>query len=169
MDTFVDSSWYYLRYASPWRADVAFDRTAVDYWLPVDQYIGGVEHAILHLMYSRFFTKVLFDLGLVGFEEPFKKLFTQGMIYYKGAKMSKSKGNVVNPDDHVAKYGADALRSYILFIGPAESDAEWIDQGIEGIYRFLGRVWRQVTDGIDQGLLSADGGEAGSRLRSRRL
>ncbi len=162
MDTFVDSSWYYLRYASPWRADVAFDRTAVDYWLPVDQYIGGVEHAILHLMYSRFFTKVLFDLGLVGFEEPFNKLFTQGMIYYKGAKMSKSKGNVVNPDDHVAKYGADALRSYILFIGPAESDAEWIDQGIEGIYRFLGRVWRQVTDSIDQGLLSADGGETGA-------
>ena len=153
MDTFVDSSWYYLRYASPWRTDVAFDRTAVDYWLPVDQYIGGVEHAILHLMYSRFFTKVLFDLGLVGFEEPFSNLFTQGMIYYKGAKMSKSKGNVVNPDDHVAKYGADALRCYILFIGPAESDAEWIDHGIEGVYRFLGRVWRQVTDALDEGLL----------------
>ncbi|MBC7293525.1 MAG: class I tRNA ligase family protein, partial [Thermoleophilia bacterium] len=103
MDTFVDSSWYFLRYASPWRDDVAFDRQAVDYWLPVDQYIGGVEHAVLHLMYSRFFTKVLYDLGLVGFEEPFKNLFTQGMIYYKGAKMSKSKGNVVNPDEHVAK------------------------------------------------------------------
>ena len=159
MDTFVDSSWYYLRYASPWRDDVAFDRDAVDYWLPVDQYIGGVEHAILHLMYSRFFTKVLYDLGLVGFEEPFKKLFTQGMIYYKGAKMSKSKGNVVNPDEHVAKYGADSLRSYILFMGPGESDVEWNDQGIEGIYRFLGRVWRQVTDGIDEGLLrSKDGG-----------
>jgi leucyl-tRNA synthetase len=99
MDTFVDSSWYYLRYVSPGRDDVAWDRQAVDYWLPVDQYIGGVEHAILHLMYSRFFTKVLFDLGLVGFEEPFNRLFTQGMIYFKGAKMSKSKGNVVVPLD----------------------------------------------------------------------
>jgi leucyl-tRNA synthetase len=160
MDTFVDSSWYYLRYASPWRSDVAFDRTAVDYWLPVDQYIGGVEHAILHLMYSRFFTKVLYDLGMVGFEEPFKNLFTQGMIYYKGAKMSKSKGNVVSPDEMVGKYGADSVRSYILFIGPAESDAEWNDQGIEGTYRFLGRVWRQVTDAIDEGLLK----DAGSAL-----
>jgi len=154
MDTFVDSSWYYLRYASPWRDDVAFDREAVDYWLPVDQYIGGVEHAILHLMYSRFFTKVLYDLGLVGFEEPFKNLFTQGMIYYKGAKMSKSKGNVVNPDEHVAKYGADSLRSYILFMGPGESDGEWNDQGIEGVYRFLGRVWRQVTDALDEGVFA---------------
>jgi leucyl-tRNA synthetase len=153
MDTFVDSSWYYLRYASARRDDVAFDREAVDYWLPVDQYIGGVEHAILHLMYSRFFTKVLYDLGLVGFEEPFKNLFTQGMIYYKGAKMSKSKGNVVSPDEMVGKYGADTVRSYILFMGPAESDAEWNDQGVEGVYRFLGRVWRQVTDAIDEGLL----------------
>lgn len=159
MDTFVDSSWYFLRYVSPWRNDVAFDRGAVDYWLPCDQYIGGVEHAILHLMYSRFFTKVLYDLGLVGFEEPFSKLFTQGMIYYKGAKMSKSKGNVVNPDEHVAKYGADALRSYILFMGPGESDVEWNDQGIEGIYRFLGRVWRQVTEAVEEGLFSdATGG-----------
>jgi leucyl-tRNA synthetase len=157
MDTFVDSSWYYLRYASPWRSDVVFDRTAVDYWLPVDQYIGGVEHAILHLMYSRFFTKVLYDLDLVGFEEPFKNLFTQGMIYHKGAKMSKSKGNVVSPDDMVGKYGADSVRSYVLFMGPAESDAEWNDQGIEGVYRFLARVWRQVTDGIDEGLLSNGG------------
>jgi leucyl-tRNA synthetase len=162
MDTFVDSSWYYLRYTSARRDDVAFDRDAVDYWLPVDQYIGGVEHAILHLMYSRFFTKVLYDLGLVGFEEPFKNLFTQGMIYYKGAKMSKSKGNVVNPDEHVAKYGADALRSYILFMGPGESDVEWNDQGIEGVYRFLGRVWRQVTEAIDEGLLA--GPRAGSGL-----
>ena len=163
MDTFVDSSWYYLRYASPWRDDVAFDRDAVDYWLPVDQYIGGVEHAILHLMYSRFFTKVLYDLDLVSFEEPFRRLFTQGMIYYKGAKMSKSKGNVVNPDEHVARYGADSLRSYILFMGPGESDGEWNDQGIEGIYRFLGRVWRQVTDAIDEGLLAVDGeGRAGA-------
>jgi leucyl-tRNA synthetase len=160
MDTFVDSSWYYLRYVSPWRDDVAFDRAAADYWLPVDQYIGGVEHAILHLMYSRFFTKVLYDLGLVSFEEPFKNLFTQGMIYYKGAKMSKSKGNVVNPDEHVARYGADSLRSYILFMGPGESDVEWNDKGIEGISRFLGRVWRQVTEAIDEGLVG--GGETGA-------
>jgi leucyl-tRNA synthetase len=165
MDTFVDSSWYFLRYVSPWRDDVAFDREAVDYWLPVDQYIGGVEHAILHLMYSRFFTKVLYDLDLVGFEEPFKNLFTQGMIYYKGAKMSKSKGNVVNPDEHVAKYGADSLRCYILFMGPGESDGEWNDQGIEGIYRFLGRVWRQVTEALDEGLLS--GGVANGRTEPR--
>ena len=153
MDTFVDSSWYYLRYTSARRDDVAFDRAAVDYWLPVDQYIGGVEHAILHLMYSRFFTKVLYDLGLVGFEEPFKNLFTQGMIYYRGAKMSKSKGNVVSPDTMVAKYGADSVRCYVLFMGPAESDAEWNDQGIEGVYRFLGRVWRQVTEAIEDGMV----------------
>ncbi len=164
MDTFVDSSWYYIRYASPWRDDVAWDREAVDYWLPVDQYIGGVEHAILHLMYSRFFTKVLFDLGLVGFEEPFTNLFTQGMIYYKGAKMSKSKGNVVNPDEHVARYGADSLRSYILFMGPGESDVEWNDQGIEGINRFLNRVWRQVTDAIEAGWFAAAGETAAASL-----
>ncbi|MBN1319588.1 MAG: leucine--tRNA ligase [Thermoleophilia bacterium] len=160
MDTFVDSSWYYLRYASARRDDVAFDRADVDYWLPVDQYIGGVEHAILHLMYSRFFTKVLYDLGLVGFEEPFKRLFTQGMIYYKGAKMSKSKGNVVSPDEMVAMYGADSVRSYVLFMGPAESDAEWNDQGIEGIYRFLGRVWRQATGVGEVALAGANAGEA---------
>ena len=164
MDTFVDSSWYYIRYASPWRDDVAFDREAVDYWLPVDLYIGGVEHAILHLMYSRFFIKVLFDLGLVGFEEPFKNLFTQGMIYFKGAKMSKSKGNVVNPDEHVAKYGADALRCYILFMGPGESDGEWNDKGIEGIFRFLHRVWRQVTDVVDEGLLGKKGSTPAPRV-----
>jgi leucyl-tRNA synthetase len=125
----------------------------------VDQYIGGVEHAILHLMYSRFFTKVLYDLDLVGFEEPFKNLFTQGMIYYRGAKMSKSKGNVVSPDEMVARYGADSVRSYILFMGPAESDVEWNDQGIEGVSRFLGRVWRQATQAIEDGLLG--GGVAG--------
>ena len=144
---------------------MAFDRQAVDYWLPVDQYIGGVEHAILHLMYSRFFTKVLYDLGLVGFEEPFRNLFTQGMIYYKGAKMSKSKGNVVNPDELVAKYGADSLRSYIMFMGPGESDVEWNDQGIEGIYRFLIRVWRQATDAIDAGWFGQGAAAADNRRR----
>ncbi|NLE75075.1 MAG: leucine--tRNA ligase [Actinobacteria bacterium] len=158
MDTFVDSSWYFLRYASARRDDVAFEKAAVDYWLPVDQYIGGVEHAILHLMYSRFFCKVLYDLGLVGFEEPFKNLFTQGMIHYKGAKMSKSKGNVVNPDEHVAKYGADSLRSYILFIGPAESDVEWQDKGIEGVYRFINRVWRVSCEAIEAGWLATPAG-----------
>ncbi len=162
MDTFVDSSWYYLRYTSADRDDVAFDRAAVDYWMPVDQYIGGVEHAILHLMYSRFFTKVLYDLGLVGFEEPFKRLFTQGMIYYKGAKMSKSKGNVVSPDEMVRKYGADSVRAYVLFMGPAESDAEWNDQGVEGVYRFLGRAWRQAADAIASGLLGKDSPGPGS-------
>ncbi len=111
-------------------------------------------------MYSRFFTKVLYDLGLVGFEEPFKRLFTQGMIYYRGAKMSKSKGNVVSPDEMVAKYGADSVRSYVLFMGPAESDAEWNDQGIEGIYRFLGRVWRQVTEAIEERILDGAGASA---------
>jgi leucyl-tRNA synthetase len=159
MDTFVDSSWYYLRYTDPHRDDVPWERAVADYWLPVDQYIGGVEHAILHLMYSRFFTKVLYDLNLVGFEEPFKNLFTQGMIYYKGAKMSKSKGNVVSPDEYVPRYGADSLRSYVLFMGPAESDAEWSDQGIEGINRFLNRVWRQVGDAIADGWFGHPGSD----------
>jgi leucyl-tRNA synthetase len=172
MDTFVDSSWYFLRYASPRRDDVAFDRDAVDFWLPVDQYIGGVEHAILHLMYSRFFCKVLYDLGLVGFEEPFRNLFTQGMIYYKGAKMSKSKGNVVNPDEHVARYGADSLRSYVLFMGPAESDAEWHDRGIEGVNRFLNRVWRLVCECLEAGLPAGalrSRGPAGSGIDAAEL
>jgi len=142
MDTFVDSSWYYLRYISPKLQDKAFEKEDVDRWLPVDQYIGGVEHAILHLLYSRFITKVLYDAGLVGFKEPFKNLFTQGMIIKNGAKMSKSKGNVVSPDELIKKYGADTIRLYTLFIGPPEKDAEWSDRGVEGAYRFLGRVWR---------------------------
>jgi leucyl-tRNA synthetase len=146
MDTFVDSSWYFLRYTDPRDEDKPFDRDVVNYWMPVDQYIGGVEHAILHLMYARFFTKVLYDLGMVGFQEPFHNLFTQGMIYYHGAKMSKSKGNVVNPDEHVENYGADTLRLYVLFMGPPELDVEWQDQGIEGTFRFLGRVWRLVEE-----------------------
>jgi leucyl-tRNA synthetase len=115
-----------------------------DYWLPVNQYIGGIEHAILHLMYARFFVKVLNDLELVGFREPFARLFTQGMFYRFGAKMSKTKGNVVPPDDIIERYGADALRLYILFLGPAEEDAEWQDSGLEGTSRFLGRLWRAV-------------------------
>lgn len=144
MDTFVDSSWYYLRYLSPKNKSQAFDQETVNRWLPVDQYIGGVEHAILHLLYSRFITKVFFDLGLIGFDEPFQRLFTQGMIIKDGAKMSKSKGNVVSPDALIAKYGADTVRLYTLFIGPPEKDAEWNDRGVEGAWRFLNRVWRLV-------------------------
>ena len=144
MDTFVDSSWYYLRYITPRLKDKPFDTELVNRWLPVDQYIGGVEHAILHLLYSRFITKFLFDIKMTGFDEPFKNLFTQGMIIKDGAKMSKSKGNVVSPDKLIADYGADTVRLYTLFIGPPEKDAEWSDRGVEGSYRFLGRVWRLV-------------------------
>ena len=144
MDTFVDSSWYFLRYTAPHLGTAAFEREVVDYWLPVDQYIGGIEHAILHLLYARFFVKVLHDLGYVGFIEPFARLFTQGMIYRDGAKMSKSKGNVVPPDEIIERFGADTLRLYILFMGPAADDAEWSDHGIEGQRRFLDRVWRLV-------------------------
>jgi len=144
MDTFVDSSWYYLRYLSSNDGERAFDSAVADKWLPVDQYIGGVEHAILHLLYSRFVTKVLYDLKLIGFDEPFKRLFTQGMIVKNGAKMSKSKGNVVSPDELIEKYGADTVRLYTLFIGPPEKDAEWSDRGVEGAYRFIKRLYRLV-------------------------
>jgi leucyl-tRNA synthetase len=144
MDTFVDSSWYFLRYTDA-RLDTApFDRALVDYWLPVNQYIGGIEHAILHLLYARFFVKALADGGLLDFEEPFARLFNQGMIYRFGAKMSKSKGNVVQPDELVDRFGADALRLYILFMGPADQDKEWQDTGVEGMWRFLSRLWRVV-------------------------
>lgn len=142
MDTFVDSSWYFLRYADPHNSERPFDRDIVDKWLPVDQYIGGVEHAVLHLLYARFFTKVLYDLGMLGFTEPFDNLFTQGMITKDGAKMSKSKGNTVAPLEYVERYGADALRMYILFLGPPDQDADWQDTGIEGTKRFLDRLWR---------------------------
>ncbi len=151
MDTFVDSSWYFLRYISPGLDDKPFEKKDVDNWLPVDQYIGGVEHAILHLLYSRFIVKVLYDMGLIGFDEPFKRLFTQGMIIKNGAKMSKSKGNVVSPDELISKYGADTVRLYTLFIGPPEKDAEWSDRGVEGAYRFLGRIWRLVEKTDDAG------------------
>jgi leucyl-tRNA synthetase len=144
MDTFVDSSWYFIRYADARNDAEPFSRAMADYWLPVNQYIGGIEHAILHLLYARFFVKVLNDLGLVGFREPFARLFTQGMIYRDGAKMSKSKGNVVPPDEIIERYGADALRLYILFLGPADEDAEWQDTGLEGTSRFLGRLWRSI-------------------------
>jgi leucyl-tRNA synthetase len=156
MDTFVDSSWYFLRYLSPRDTTKAFDTAVVNRWLPVDQYIGGVEHAILHLLYSRFITKFLQDEGLVAFDEPFARLFTQGMITKKSPltgrleKMSKSKGNVVAPVDLIRKYGADTVRLYTLFIGPPEKDAEWEDRAVEGAYRFLSRTWRLVTDSVDR-------------------
>src|SRR5262245_51160261 len=157
MDTFVDSSWYYMRYADPRNDRAPFDRALVDHWLPVRQYIGGIEHAILHLLYSRFFTKVMNDLGLVGFREPFLRLFTQGMIYYLGAKMSKSKGNVVSPDAMVAQYGADAVRLYILYMGPAEQDKEWHDSGLGGTWRLLDRIWRLAHEVAARGETGAPG------------
>ncbi|GAF26295.1 leucine--tRNA ligase [Neomoorella thermoacetica] len=149
MDTFVCSSWYFLRYTSPHSQDRAFERDKVDYWMNVDQYIGGVEHAILHLMYARFFTKALHDFGLVGVEEPFQNLLTQGMVLKDGSKMSKSKGNIVSPEEIINRYGADTARLFILFAAPPERDLEWSDQGVEGCYRFLNRVWRLVGSYAD--------------------
>ena len=146
MDTFVDSSWYFLRYCDARNEDAAWDPSALRQWMPVDQYIGGVEHAILHLMYARFFTKALADLGQLDFQEPFKALFTQGMVTKDGAKMSKSKGNVVSPASIVERYGADTARCYILFVGPPDQDADWSDEGVEGVHRFLARLWRLAAD-----------------------
>jgi leucyl-tRNA synthetase len=144
MDTFVDSSWYYMRYTCPEYDESPLDKERVQYWMTVDQYIGGIEHAILHLLYSRFFTKVLRDLRLVDFDEPFDNLLTQGMVIKDGRKMSKSFGNVVDPDIQIEKYGADATRLFILFASPPEKDLDWSDQAAEGSFRFLKRVWRMV-------------------------
>jgi leucyl-tRNA synthetase len=144
MDTFVDSSWYFLRFCDPKNAELPFDPSVGAYWMPVDFYSGGVEHAILHLLYSRFFTRVLRDVGLLSFDEPFKRLLTQGMVLKDGAVMSKSKGNVVDPDTMLEKYGADALRLYVMFVAPPEKEVEWSDAGLEGSFRFLLRVWRLV-------------------------
>ena len=145
MDTFVDSSWYFYRYTDAKNDKVPFDSDKANYWFPIDQYIGGVEHAILHLIYSRFWTKVMRDLGLIKNDEPAERLFTQGMVIKDGAKMSKSKGNVVSPDDMIARYGADATRMYALFAAPPDRDLEWQEEGVAGISRFLGRVHRLVT------------------------
>ena len=142
MDTFVDSSWYFIRYLDPSNTEAAWDRAAAGHWLPVDQYIGGVEHAILHLMYARFFTKALADLGYLSVQEPFANLFTQGMITRDGAKMSKSKGNTVSPAEYVERYGADTARTYVCFMGPPERGGDWSDEGVEGVNRFLSRLWR---------------------------
>ncbi|NNJ70037.1 MAG: leucine--tRNA ligase, partial [Kiritimatiellales bacterium] len=154
MDTFVDSSWYFLRYLSAQDSAQAVDAATANKWMPVDQYIGGIEHAILHLLYARFFTKAIKDLGLIDFDEPFKHLFTQGMICKKGPdgnlhKMSKSKGNVVSPEELLEKYGADTVRLYTLFIGPPEKEAEWQDTGVEGASRFLKRIWRRVAENLN--------------------
>jgi leucyl-tRNA synthetase len=149
MDTFVESSWYFARYACQDEQTVPLDKRRVDSWLPVNQYIGGIEHAILHLLYSRFFTRALRDLGWLSVSEPFTNLLTQGMVLKDGAKMSKSKGNVVDPDEMIRAYGADTVRQFILFAAPPEKDLEWSDQGVEGAHRFVQRVWRLVTDNLD--------------------
>jgi leucyl-tRNA synthetase len=149
MDTFVDSSWYFLRFCDPRNETLPFDAKAAASWMPVDFYSGGVEHAILHLLYSRFFTRVLRDVGLVGFDEPFRRLLTQGMVLKNGAVMSKSKGNVVDPDDMLAKYGVDALRLYVMFVAPPEKEVEWSDAGLKGSFSFLVRVWRLVDHWAD--------------------
>lgn len=142
LDTFVDSSWYFLRYTDAGNDQAAFDPKTVNRWMPVDQYIGGVEHAILHLLYARFFCKALSDIGIIDVQEPFKALFTQGMITKDGAKMSKSKGNTVPPREIVERFGADTARTYALFLGPPDQDADWSDEGVEGVHRFLSRLWR---------------------------
>jgi leucyl-tRNA synthetase len=144
MDTFVDSSWYFYRYTDAKNANAPFDSKIAQYWFPIDQYIGGVEHAILHLIYSRYWTRVMRDLGLIANDEPVRRLFTQGMVIKDGAKMSKSKGNVVSPDDMVARYGADATRMYALFAAPPDRDLDWQEDGVAGVSRFLARVWRIV-------------------------
>ncbi len=146
MDTFLDSSWYFLRYCDPKNTEAPFGKDKADYWMNVDQYIGGVEHAILHLMYARFFQMALYDLGLVSTEEPFKNLLTQGMVIKDGAKMSKSLGNVVSPTEIIEKYGADTARLFILFAAPPERELDWSDKGVEGSFRFINRVYRMVYD-----------------------
>ena len=159
MDTFVDSSWYFYRYCDPTNDEAPFDVEKVKYWAPIDFYTGGVEHAILHLIYSRFFSRVFADLGLVSHDEPFTRLLTQGMVLRHGAVMSKSKGNVVDPDEMLATYGADALRLYEMFVAPPEKEIEWTDAGLEGSARFLGRVWRAVMT-----VVKVDTETEGSRL-----
>jgi leucyl-tRNA synthetase len=167
MDTFVESSWYFLKYTCPEYDGGPLDRKRVDYWMPVDQYIGGVEHAVLHLLYSRFFNRVLNELGFVGTREPFTNLLTQGMVIKDGAKMSKSKGNVIDPDYLIEKYGADTARLFCLFASPPEKDLDWSDKGVEGSFRFLQRVWRLVAEravGLGAVVSSIEPGESNGAL-----
>jgi leucyl-tRNA synthetase len=149
MDTFVDSSWYFFRYVDPKNADLPFAKETVEPWFPVDQYIGGVTHAILHLLYSRFWCKVMRDIGLVNVDEPFRNLFTQGMVQLDGQTMSKSKGNIVDPDEMVQKYGADTCRLFTLFAAPPEKNMDWNESSVEGQYRFLTRLFKWVTRNAD--------------------
>jgi leucyl-tRNA synthetase len=149
MATFYDSSWYFLRFCSPKFKDGPFEQKEAAYWMRVDQYIGGIEHAILHLLYSRFFTKFFKDLGMIDFDEPFKRLLTQGMVLKEGEVMSKSRGNIVDPDIMIGKYGADTLRLFILFAAPPETELEWDDRGLEGSHKFLNRVWR-IQDNLKE-------------------
>src|SRR4051794_13024995 len=172
MDTFVDSSWYFLRYTDPHNDRAPFDRRLADYWLPIDQYIGGIDHAKGHLLYSRFFVKAMNDWGMLGFREPFARMFHQGWVTLGGTKMSKTKGNVEGPDAVVDEYGADAVRLYILFMGPADQDMEWTPDGVEGIVRFLRRLWRIVHEvaerapagGVREGALARKANETIARV-----
>jgi leucyl-tRNA synthetase len=176
MDTFVDSSWYFYRYTNAKLADRPLDTETVNYWFPIDQYIGGVEHAILHLIYSRFWTKFMRDLGIVKNDEPATRLFTQGMVIKDGAKMSKSKGNVVSPDDMVAQFGADSTRMYSLFATSPDRELEWQEAGVEGVHRFLGRAYRFVLRHGGAAALSKSGNGTGAAatpaersLKARRI
>ena len=164
MDTFVDSSWYFYRYTDADNGQAPFDSAKANYWFPIDQYIGGVEHAILHLIYSRFWTKVMRDLGLINNAEPATRLFTQGMVIKDGAKMSKSKGNVVSPDLMIERYGADATRMYALFAAPPDRDLDWQEEGVAGISRFLGRVYRLVSKYATVSVTNKTGSEAETKL-----
>lgn len=162
MDTFVDSSWYFARYADAHNTEMPFSSENADYWLPVDQYIGGIEHACMHLLYARFFHKFMRDLGMVHSDEPFTRLLTQGMVTKDGAKMSKSKGNVVDPQYIVDRFGADTVRVFMLFASPPEKDVEWSDEGVKGAFRFLNRIWRLFDERLE--IISADYTKAAGHL-----